>query len=287
MKEKEIVAFEFADPAGDFYIQQVTRTASLGQFNHYHDAYEIYYLFSGRRYYFIKDDTYPMAPGDLVFINKKDVHQTSDLGHPQHERLVMNFTDAFLGFGHPLFKPDLMQVFQRKSSLYRLKPQEQQAVEELFRRLAEEIRLREEGFELSIRLLVSQLLLLAYRKGETEMSLADDPMSPTHRRIAEVVQYIGAHYQERLPLSDLARQFHLSPSYLSRTFKKVTGFTVVGYQNLTRIREAQIMLQQTDTKVADIALTVGFEQFAHFNRTFRRIAGTTPSRYRSWRRGDV
>ena len=283
-RDKETVVFEYGDMGNDFYIHQVMRTTAFKPINHYHNSYEIYYMLSGRRYYFIKDDAYQVAAGDLIFINKNDVHQTSVLGQPQHERIVMNFTDDFLGSGHPLFLPELLQVFQRKNVLYRLKPHEQRYVEELFARLAEEIKHKEEGFELAVRLFVTQLLLFAYRKGDVETPLTDDPLSPTHRRIAEVVQYIGAHYQEKLPLPELAAQFHMSPSYLSRTFKKVTGFTLVGFQNLNRIREAQALLQQTDAKVADIAVQVGFEQFAHFNRTFRKIAGVSPTRYRRWHR---
>jgi AraC-like DNA-binding protein/quercetin dioxygenase-like cupin family protein len=283
-RDKDTVMLEYGDMGEDFYIQQVVRTTAFKPVNHYHNSYEIYYLLSGRRYYFIKEDTYHVAAGDLLFINKNDVHQTSVLGYPQHERIVMNFTDDFLGTDHPLFRPALMQVFQRKNVLYRLKPQEQQYVEELFGRLAEEIKLKEDGYELAVRLFVIQLLLFAYRKGDVETPITEDPLSPTHRRIAEVVHYIGAHYHDKLPLPELALQFHMSPSYLSRTFKKVTGFSLVGFQNLSRIREAQVLLQQTDHKVADIAIQVGFEQFAHFNRTFRRITGVSPTRYRRWHR---
>lgn len=283
-RDKDTVVLEYGDMGEEFYIQQVMRTTAFKPVNHYHNSYEIYYLLSGRRYYFIKDDTYHVAAGDLLFINKNDVHQTSVLGYPQHERIVMNFTDEFLGTGHPLFRPALMEVFQRKNVLYRLKPQEQQYVEELFGRLVEEIKLKEDGYELAVRLFVIQLLLFAYRKGDVETPITEDPLSPTHRRIAEVVHYIGAHYHDKLPLPELALQFHMSPSYLSRTFKKVTGFSLVGFQNLSRIREAQALLQQTDNKVADIAIQVGFEQFAHFNRTFRRIAGVSPTRYRRWHR---
>ena len=40
------------------------------------------------------------------------------------------------------------------------------------------------------------------------------------------------------------------------------------------------MLQETDKKVAEISEEVGFEQFPHFNRTFKKIVGMNPLRYR-------
>jgi AraC-like DNA-binding protein len=282
MQPREIVTVDYGHEESDFYLHQVFRTAPFERNNHYHGTYEIYYLISGRRHYFIKDRTYAIAAGDLVFVPKHEVHKSSVLGSPQHERIVMNFSDAFLGAGHPSFRPELMQVFERENHLYRLKPQQQWHVEELLRKLTEEVKQQEPGFEIAIRLLVTQLLLFAMRLKDADVPVTEDPLSPIHRKIAEVVKFINARYTENLSLPMLAEQFGMSPSYLSRTFKKVTGFTVVGYQNFTRIREAQRLLAHTDAKIKDIAERVGFEQFAHFNRTFRKIAGTRPTRYRKW-----
>lgn len=282
MQPKETSIVRYGNEEGQFYLDQVQRTSPFERNNHYHGTYEVYYQLSGRRHYFIKDRAYAIAPGDLVFINKYDVHKTSVLGSPQHERVVMNFSDDFLGTGHPLFRPELLSVFHRENHQYRLKPQEQMIVEQLFRRMTEEVKQQEDGFELSIRLLVTQLLVFALRLKHADVPVTEDPLSPTHRRIAEVVQYINAHYADRLPLQQLSDRFGMSPSYLSRTFKSVTGFTLVGYQNLTRVREAQVLLAQTDARVTDISEQVGFEQFAHFNRTFKKITGTNPMRYRKW-----
>lgn len=282
MIAKDSITVDYGHEEGDFYLHQVMRSSPFDQINHYHRTYEIYYLLSGRRHYFIKDSAYSVAAGDLVFINKYDVHKTSVLGSPQHERIVINFSDEFLGSGHPLFRPELLQIFSRENHLYRLKPQAQWFVEDLFRKLAEESQRQEDGFELSIRLLVTQLLLFAFRMKETYALVTEDPLSPTHRRIAEVVKFINAHYAEKLPLAELSERFEMSPSYLSRTFNKVTGFTLVSYLNLTRVREAQSLLANTSDKIADIAEQVGFEQFAHFNRTFKKITGTNPTRYRKW-----
>lgn len=282
MQAKDTIYAKYGDEEREFYLEHAARYAPFERNNHYHSTYEIYYQLSGRRHYFIKDRAYSIAAGDLVFINKYDVHKTSMLGSPQHERIVMNFSDAFLGTDHPLFRPELLRIFHRDHYLYRLKPQEQMFVEPLLRKLAEETKQQEDGFDISIRLLVTQLLLFAYRLEDADVPVTEDPLSPTHKRIADIVKYINAHYEEKLPLTELSERFAMSPTYLSRTFKKVTGFTVVGYQNLTRVREAQQLLATTDAKVTDISERVGFEQVAHFNRTFKKITGTTPTRYRKW-----
>ncbi|CAI6052591.1 AraC family transcriptional regulator [Cohnella sp. JJ-181] len=281
---KDTLLVDYGHEDRDIYLHRVIRAAPFERNNHYHGTYEVYYQVAGRKHHFIKERAYNVAAGDLVFINKYDVHKSSVLGSPQHERIVLNFSDAFLGTDHPLFDPGLLRIFRRPNHLYRLKPQEQWLAEDLFRKMEEEVKNREEGYELALRLLVTQLLLFASRLKEAEVDAADDPLSPTHKRIAEVVRHINAHYAERMALAGLAERFAMSPSYLSRTFKKVTGFTLVGYQNLVRIREAQTLLGTTADTVASISEKVGFEQFAHFNRTFRKVAGTSPTRYRKWNR---
>ena len=79
--------------------------------------------------------------------------------------------------------------------------------------------------------------------------------------------------------AELAETFYISPFYLSRIFKEITGFTIINYLNLTRIREARL-LTDTDLKIVDIAESIGFESLTHFDRTFKKIMKLTASKYR-------
>jgi len=55
------------------------------QHTHCHDHYELYYLFSGERYYLLEDRIYRILQGDLVFIPPNMVHQTAEGGTGTHE----------------------------------------------------------------------------------------------------------------------------------------------------------------------------------------------------------
>ena len=86
--------------------------------------------------------------------------------------------------------------------------------------------------------------------------------------------------QTKSQLRQLAETFYISPFYLSRIFKEITGFTIINYLNLTRIREAWRLLTDTDLKIVDIAESIGFESLTHFDRTFKKIMKLTASKYR-------
>jgi AraC-like DNA-binding protein len=81
-------------------------------------------------------------------------------------------------------------------------------------------------------------------------------------------------------LQSFARRAGVSVTYLCRIFKAYTGKTVITYLVERRIQAAIWKLRDSDEKVISIALSCGFNDVAYFNRTFKRIVGTTPSSYR-------
>ena len=81
---------DYHDPTGYLNMEYDRR---IGYFSmtvdHLHDHYELYYLLSGERIYFIKDRSYRVRAGDLVFVDRNAVHKTLDSGRPDHDRLVL------------------------------------------------------------------------------------------------------------------------------------------------------------------------------------------------------
>ncbi|REE85287.1 AraC-like DNA-binding protein [Paenibacillus taihuensis] len=278
----------YGDEEGDFFIQQVHRTKPFERENHFHRTYEIYYQMSGQRYHFIDDRSYTIEAGDLVFVSKHVVHNSAPFGPLEHERIVINFSDAFLGEGHPLHHPALFGLFEGNARLLRLGAQEQQFIGELLGKMVKETVECRLGFETYLRVLLTELLLFAARQpvmqeerdGSSELQSAVAAGSPLQHKISEVVQHINEHYDTKLVLADLAKRFFMSPYYLSRSFKVITGFTLVEYIHLTRVREAQRLLRETELKVIAIAELTGFENTGHFDRIFKKVSGMTPLGFR-------
>ncbi|MBM7565211.1 helix-turn-helix transcriptional regulator [Paenibacillus sacheonensis] len=274
----------FGDEEGDFHIHQVHRTKPFGRVNHFHPTYEIYYLRSGERVHFIDRRTVRLVAGDLVLVNKGVVHNASDIGPPEHERIVVNFSDAFLGAGHPLHDPLLLGPFAHQACVLKLSSQERVFVEQLLAKLVAEAAQRRPGREVYLRVLLTELLLFAARHPIDDRPEDGGQRDSLHRKITEVAAFIGGSFATKLTLPDLAGRFFVSPYYLSRSFKAVTGFTLIEYVNLTRVREAQRLLRETNLKVISVAEQTGFESAGHFDRMFKKLTGTTPLLYRKLNR---
>lgn len=98
------------------------------------------------------------------------------------------------------------------------------------------------------------------------------------RRAAE---HISFNYTKKFSLQELAGALHVDASYLARTFRDVTGKTLLALHHETRCEEACRLLNAPEPSITEIAYRVGFVSSAHFTRVFRKIKGCTPSEYRS------
>jgi len=92
--------------------------------------------------------------------------------------------------------------------------------------------------------------------------------------------YIHAKLDEPLPLSSVARQAGLSESHFCRVFKEITGLTLTDYVTRARIAWARKELLRPATRISEIAFMVGFQSLSQFNRSFSRIVGCSPSKFR-------
>ncbi len=102
----------------------------------------------------------------------------------------------------------------------------------------------------------------------------------TKQRIYEITEWLRTHYNENCSLQGLAERFNYHPAYLSSSFKKSTGMTLVRYVTKLRIASAKGLLLKTDMPIAQIAAACGFLDDKNFMKVFKAQEFTTPSQYR-------
>lgn len=256
-----------------FYISHRKMASHHGR--HVHDSYELLYLYSGERCFFINDRTFKMQAGDLCLIHPNVLHRATSEGCPECEGILLYFHERFLSPNQPLH-----ELFSIDDIYVTLPVYERTVVEELFQKMLHEYKTREPGYTLNLQGLTLQLLALLGRWLKKHQAKDIHFPSPMHQKISEIARYINHHYQEDLSLESLAHRFYISPSYLSKIFKRVTNFTLIEYLNNVRVKEAKRLLLETEKKVVEIAEEVGFGSITHFGRVFKEITGHPPAYYR-------
>ena len=99
--------------------------------------------------------------------------------------------------------------------------------------------------------------------------------------VAECIDYIYDHLHTRITVELLAKRVNLTPSYLSRLFKKETGDNIGHYIKMLKLDTARNMLIYSDYSPAQIAQTLAFPSQSYFTEQFRLHTGLTPANYRN------
>ncbi len=263
-------------------INHCKRTGNFDmKFNHYHDRYEIYYLLSGARRYFVKDRIYQVEKGNVVIVDKNELHKTVVTSNLSHERILIEFEEKYLdAFAEKGDNINLLSVFHSSVNVIKLDKSEQEFFEKLLFRIISESKDSKMGSNIYCRITLVEILIFLNRYVENVQKKDFVHLSPTHEKISDVVKFINANYMKEISLKILSRNFYISSYYLSRTFKDVTGFSFIEYLNNIRIREAQNLLRKSDFNITQISEKVGFESTTHFGRVFKTITGQSPLKFR-------
>lgn len=247
---------------------------------HYHRSYEFFYLYSGERKFFIRDSVYQIQSGDLILVNTNDVHRTSELSQPNHERIVLHYDLPFFdGLSHEETEL-LLSPFSTPYPIIKLNLQERMQLELLFESLLRELHESPPGYRLHVRNMATEILLFTARHTLKRKALPSIELTPVQQKITDIVRHINQYFREPLLLDDLAKQFFISKGHLSRVFKEVTGFGFSQYLNITRIKEAERLLKETAWSITQISEHCGFENFSHFGKVFKEMSGVSPRAYR-------
>jgi AraC-like DNA-binding protein len=248
---------------------------------HHHPEYELTLTLNSKGQRFIGDHVGEYGHGDLVLVGPNLPHTWAsrtklDNAEP-HVALVLWFRQAwineFIGsivefapirklFSGAVsglsFAPDIgLSMAARFESVFKLGP----------------------GARLMAALGI--LLDLADQAAEQLASAAPPATTEGRSRIDRVLQHLHQQYAAPIRMHELAELAALSESGLHRMFAKHTRTTVSTYITRLRIGDACARLSASDQPINGIAMDVGYDNLANFNRQFRTLRGMTPREYRA------
>ncbi len=103
--------------------------------------------------------------------------------------------------------------------------------------------------------------------------------TPDQNAVLSALRYIEEHYADG-SLTSIAARLHYELPYLSRLIRQQTGKNYTELLQEKRLSQAAWLLRNTDRKVDEISLSVGYENISYFHRLFAARFGCTPKKYR-------
>ncbi|MFC5651850.1 AraC family transcriptional regulator [Paenibacillus solisilvae] len=253
--------------------------------DHFHDWYEIVYVYHGCGTFFIDHTFYEMNKGDLFLIPGNTIHRA----FPDSYDPV---TSSALFFVPLIMQPaNLGEVYSslgcfehaKKLKSYKLVIAEQDR--NMLEGLIEAIHQEEEQQQLGHRqaaLLYLGQLLLCLNRGYTPDSVYKEDFNVGPIWMRQILQYIDSNPVNELSLAALSERASVSAAHFSRVFKQLTGMNVTDYVIAKRIVLAKELLLQSDDNISVIAEKSGFESLPHFHRMFKKATGITPAKYKKY-----
>ena len=100
------------------------------------------------------------------------------------------------------------------------------------------------------------------------------------------VQFIQQNLDRELDMTIIAENVHLNQDYLTRIFKKSTGYSVKNYVTIRKMEKAADLLELTDLPIAEVAYQVGYPNYTSFSRAFKKQYEESPQNYRQKKKGQ-
>lgn len=237
---------------------------------HWHEHLELHYIRDGTLHIWINQNAHVLQKGDMVIINGNEIHSSYVTGRLSERILIFQLPDLSRNLANRI--PAFQQIIRQNRH-----------VADIMNAFEEEYRAGELGFDVACKSLLLQLLV--YLSRNFIINPNSDPTYQKHsrqlRRLQPATEYIQLHYAEEISVEMLAEMVYISKDRFNHLFKDCMGIPLRKYINDIRLHTAYDWLEKGLYTPADAASRVGFTDYNHFGRLFRRTFGCPPSKVSS------
>ncbi|TWA62526.1 sigma-54-interacting transcriptional regulator [Azospirillum brasilense] len=108
-----------------------------------------------------------------------------------------------------------------------------------------------------------------------------DALARLHGGLRKALLFLGERFADPITLDELSRQAHVSPSHLSYLFRTELQTSFKGLLGRIRIHKArELLAAERRLPITEVAMSVGYGDLSHFEKSFRRLVGESPREYR-------
>lgn len=289
MKQQPSILKEIRPHGTKSFPCAIYRTHSTGKGilvkHHWHEEAEILYFSGGKFRLEINMESFPASSECLYFINSGELHSIITEDSDSHWEDAVVFSPDILGFdSYDEAQIHLIDPIRRgRLLLPRCVTPEHPAftpVKNAFQDIMRSFEQHKDEETSQLYIKSSLLYILATLSEHGLFTPTEKNLDKRVESIKTALTYIKDNYQEKIYISDLARQVNLNEQYFCRLFKKAIGHSPMEYLNEYRIRQTRRLLEETDLPVTEVCLECGFNNMGNFLREFRKFTETTPLQYR-------
>lgn len=275
-----------------FSIGQVHHDSTNVPAAHSHEFIELVYVVEGSAEHVFEGKSYPIKTNDVFIINPGEVH-TFKVESGKHLEIInclflsSLISDSLLKelgisqsidffYIHPFLNNE-----ERFHHFVNLDGNYSAQFLSILEGMIDEYERGKTSYSTLIRLRLIELLIILSRiYNESKLTIKHSDASESKVLVQRICGYLARNYNQKISIPDICKLFNISSRHLSRIFKLETGQTIIEMVHHLRIEKAKTLLLMGDTKIIEIALTVGYDDQAFFSRLFSRIVGCSPGKYK-------
>lgn len=241
---------------------------------HWHVEYEMIFVKTGCLKLILDGKSFYLNEGESAFISSGVVHG----GFPEDcEYYCLVFDLAALFKDVALCSKSIAEFLTNTDYFTGVYGSETKQTE-IMREILTSMQNTQKGYDLNVIGFLWQLLGAFISKPiEGSIRLNDKVQI---QKLKDVLSYIRKNIDKNITLEELAQVSGMSPRYFCRVFRNMTGRTPIEYVNYYRIETASQMLITTGKSITEIALNCGFNDMSYFSKTFKKLKGISPSKFR-------
>ena len=247
---------------------------------HSHKELEVMYVIEGACLIETKDESFHLKKGEFVFIDNLVEHRLNVSEPCKMINIEFYFTHTnkmIVSMKHLIEQSQhLQQLIEMEQPYIILKHSDE--IDRLLKMIIFES--DQQNRDDLVSLMIGQLLIHLARLG-VKTKEAQSQMYIVNKYVEETIQYMHYSYEKDIKVQDLADAVNVHPNYLHRIFKQVMNESIIEYLTKLRVRQAKVLLRDTNLSIIEITHKVGMNSSQYFSQVFKRYVGCTPRDYRN------
>lgn len=239
---------------------------------HSHSHYEIYFLISGTRKFFLNDKMYNISAPCLIVITPYTMHKTEGTGF---SRININVAPSSLSQYQTKLLKDL------SGKIISLSDKNAETIFPILQQALDISTMQDKYVSDRLSALFGYILCILEK---TDKNKTFEPVKAKTEKVSplalKIIDYLSAHFTEDISLDTLSEKFYISKATLCNCFKKAMNCTMGEYVMRLKLNKAKQLLSSTKKSMEEISALCGFSSAAYMGLIFKSKVGLSPLQYR-------